>query len=187
MTGAAGPPPATGTLAVALFRNLNLGHRGSPNRAALEAAFTDAGATDVFSFQTNGTVAHRSLDPDAVLRAASASLAADGYTNTTAFGIDAARLLAVLDGLPPEGLPDGAYREVLTFFDPALTAGPQEDGPRIRWLSGGPGWVHSIVWFVDGTAGSPGPVLEKQLRTLTTMRTRGTMDRLAVRLRRLQP
>src|SRR5438128_1525311 len=40
----------------AFFRNLNLGHPNSPSRQQLESAFTSAGADDVSSFQTNGSV-----------------------------------------------------------------------------------------------------------------------------------
>lgn len=43
-------------LAVAFFRNLNLGHRGSPSRDQLLQAFAEAGCADARSFQTNGTV-----------------------------------------------------------------------------------------------------------------------------------
>ncbi len=48
---------------VAFFRNLNLGQRGSPTRAQLVAAFESAGAIDVTSVRTNGTVAFRSTAP----------------------------------------------------------------------------------------------------------------------------
>lgn len=41
----------------AFFRNLNLGHGNAPSKAALEGAFARAGADEVASFQTNGTVA----------------------------------------------------------------------------------------------------------------------------------
>ena len=48
---------------VAFFRNLNLGQRGSPTREQLLAAFEDAGATAVSSFQVNGTVVFRASAP----------------------------------------------------------------------------------------------------------------------------
>ncbi len=48
---------------VVFFRNLNLGQRGSPTRAQLLAAFESAGATDVVSVRSNGTVAFRSSAP----------------------------------------------------------------------------------------------------------------------------
>ena len=48
---------------VAFFRNLNLGQRGSPTRAQLLEAFEVAGATDVISVRSNGTVAFRSTAP----------------------------------------------------------------------------------------------------------------------------
>jgi hypothetical protein len=48
---------------VAFFRNLNLGQRGSPTRAQLLEAFEAAGADDVVSIRSNGTVAFRSTAP----------------------------------------------------------------------------------------------------------------------------
>jgi len=48
---------------VAFFRNLNLGHRGSPSKAQLVEAFVEAGADDVVSFQVNGTVLFSSTAP----------------------------------------------------------------------------------------------------------------------------
>jgi hypothetical protein len=48
---------------VAFFRNLNLGQRGSPTRARLLEAFEAAGADDVVSVRSNGTVAFRSSAP----------------------------------------------------------------------------------------------------------------------------
>ena len=48
---------------VAFFRNLNLGQRGSPTGDQLLAAFEDARATEVSSFQVNGTVVFRASAP----------------------------------------------------------------------------------------------------------------------------
>ena len=48
---------------VAFFRNLNLGQRGSPTRDQLLAAFEEARATEVTSFQVNGTVIFRASAP----------------------------------------------------------------------------------------------------------------------------
>jgi hypothetical protein len=48
---------------VAFFRNLNLGQPGSPTRDQLMAAFAHARATDVSSFQSNGTVVFRASAP----------------------------------------------------------------------------------------------------------------------------
>ena len=56
---------------VAFFRNLNLGHRGSPSRDQLLAAFGD---TEPGSFQVNGTVVFRSTAPAGVVRQARAAL-----------------------------------------------------------------------------------------------------------------
>src|SRR4051794_12190160 len=48
---------------VAFFRNLNLGQRGSPTREALLAAFEEARAAEISSFQVNGTVIFRASAP----------------------------------------------------------------------------------------------------------------------------
>ena len=53
---------------VVLYRNLNLGHAGSPNREQLEGALERAGALRVKSFQTNGTVLLEAEDPEALTR-----------------------------------------------------------------------------------------------------------------------
>ena len=55
---------------VVFYRNLNLGHSGSPNREQLETALLDAGAKRVRSFQTNGTVLIEANNPaDVVAKA----------------------------------------------------------------------------------------------------------------------
>jgi len=48
---------------VAFFRNLNVGQRGSPTTAQLVESFTRAGATDVATVRSNGTVVFRSSSP----------------------------------------------------------------------------------------------------------------------------
>jgi len=48
---------------VALFRNLSVGQRGSPTTAQLLEAFTRAGATDLKTVRSNGTVIFRSSSP----------------------------------------------------------------------------------------------------------------------------
>jgi uncharacterized protein (DUF1697 family) len=48
---------------VALFRNLNLGQRGSPTKDQLLGAFDAAGATGVTSVRVNGTVVFASSSP----------------------------------------------------------------------------------------------------------------------------
>lgn len=53
--------------AVVFYRNVNLGHTGSPRREQLEAALAAAGAERVRSFQTNGTVLLRAQDPAATV------------------------------------------------------------------------------------------------------------------------
>lgn len=53
--GLAGDDGVVSEVVVAFYRNMNLGHAGSPDRAGLEGALRDAGARLARSFQTNGT------------------------------------------------------------------------------------------------------------------------------------
>jgi uncharacterized protein (DUF1697 family) len=48
----------------AFFRNLNLGRAGAPDRAQFEAAFVDAGASAVRSFQVNGSLLYDAASAD---------------------------------------------------------------------------------------------------------------------------
>jgi hypothetical protein len=59
------------------YRNLNLGHAGSPDRRGLEQALLDAGASAARSFQTNGTVLLTADDPQRSVMGAAHSLRAD--------------------------------------------------------------------------------------------------------------
>lgn len=62
--------------AVAFFRNLNLGQRGSPTRTDLVAAFEAAGATSVASYRSNGTVLFDSTAPARTARLVASGLEA---------------------------------------------------------------------------------------------------------------
>ncbi len=62
---------------VAFFRNLNLGHGGSPTRDQLLAAFASAHATEVSPFQANGTVVFRASEPTRVVELVRSSLSAE--------------------------------------------------------------------------------------------------------------
>ena len=59
---------------VVFYRNLNLGHAGSPNREQLEGALERGGALRVRSFQTNGTVLLEAEAPEGVVAAAAGEL-----------------------------------------------------------------------------------------------------------------
>jgi uncharacterized protein (DUF1697 family) len=48
---------------VAFFRNLNVGQRGSPSTQQILDTFTEAGATEVASVRSNGTVVFTSSSP----------------------------------------------------------------------------------------------------------------------------
>ena len=91
-------------LHAAFFRNMNLGQARSlsPTRAVLEEAFRSAGARQVRSFQTNGTVAFDPVDggPGMTRTAADSNLPA----------IDRAtvgRVPSVTAGIPADQLVQG--------------------------------------------------------------------------------
>lgn len=102
---------------VVLYRNLNLGHAGSPNREQLEGALERAGALRVKSFQTNGTVLLEAEDPEGVVTVAASELAAVAGYDDAAF----VRSLADLEELLALGVfekhqSSRTYRETVTFF-----------------------------------------------------------------------
>lgn len=166
---------------VAFFRNLNLGHDGSPNRAQLESAFTDAGARHVRSFQTNGTVVFTADDPDMVI-AASRNQLRDccGYDDCAVVRStkDIRILLAKLP--PPESSPD-VYRETISFFDTDPSTGhaaPTED-PLVALISVHHDYAHASIAKVGNRVGNVTRQLETLLEVPVTTRTRGTVERLS--------
>lgn len=172
------------TVAIALFRNVSLGQIGSPSRTDLESAFEQAGATAAQSFQSNGTVVFRSLRPRPCLDEAVSELRAGGMPDLWAALISPADLVAVLEALPPASLPDGAYREMVTFFAGRRTIDPlPPDGPKVRFVSAGPGWVHSLIWKDGDDVGNPGQALDRHIDDRTTTRTRDALEALAAQIR----
>jgi hypothetical protein len=167
---------------VAFFRNMNLGHRGSPVRAQLEEAFAVAGAEQVRSFQTNGTVLFAAAAPAQALMCVGDELRA-------ACGYDGSWFVRALDRVPalvdaPVWAEPAAdvYRETLTFFD-ADPAGL----PELPW-SNDAGDV-TLLQVLDGCAlglsrqlgvspGDPNSTIERMLGAQATTRTRGTAERL---------
>ncbi len=156
-------------LQVALFRNMNLGQGWSPRTgAALEAAFRDAGATAVRSFQTNGTVAFDAEGrTDEVMAAVADSLAdLSGYADLCVVVAmdDLARMVAThRDSVD--------LHQMVTFFDPELGSVLAD----IETLASGPGWV--ITRF-DRTPDDPGRQVLARIGRQATTRTFGTVVRL---------
>ena len=180
----AGHDGGVGEVVVVFYRNMNLGHPGSPDRAGLEAALRGAGARLARSFQTNGTVtievgAH---DPRAVLDRAGPALAQGfGYTDA-AFVRPAAQLSQILARRPFDGAVDErTYRCTFTFFAPAPF------GVNLPWtnargdvdiLEADAGTALGVVRKNAATAGSPTAEVERRLGTPATTRTAGTIERL---------
>jgi len=174
-----------GTMAdvsVVFYRNMNLGHPGSPVRATLEAALSNAGGASVRSFQTNGTVLFRADDPRAVVDAAAGSLREAGYTDA---GI--VRPLDLLRDLlnddPFAGYRDErTYRETLTFYDggSALPVDLPWTGPRddIDLIAASGGTALGIIRLRGGSVGSPTSEIERMTGGVATTRTLGTIQRL---------
>ncbi|SKC52017.1 DUF1697 domain-containing protein [Krasilnikoviella flava] len=177
---------------VVLYRAMNLGHRGSPVRAELEAALLAAGARAVRSFQTNGTVL---LDPgepgtttadaaaERVMRAAVPRLAErSGYTHA-ALVRPLDDVAAAIDGDPFARTRDErTYRETLTFVDggePLPVDLPWTD-PRdlLDLVAARPGLVLGVVRGGPGSGGDPNGAVERFTGGVATTRTLGTVRRL---------
>lgn len=166
---------------VAFFRNLNLGHDGSPNRGQLESACTDAGARHVRSFQTNGTVVFTADDADTVIAAALDQLRdCCGYDDCAV--VRSTKVIRVLlaELPPPESSPD-VYRETISFFDTDQRAGhagaPTED-PLVALISLHSDYAHASIAKVGNRVGNVTRHLEALLEVSVTTRTRGTVERL---------
>lgn len=82
---------------VAFLRNVNQGQRGHPTTADIQDAFADAGVGDAALFQSNGTVVFAAADPDAVVAAAEAAIAARSGQPREVFWTPLATLVEVVD------------------------------------------------------------------------------------------
>lgn len=170
-------------LYVALYRNLNLGHRGSPNREQLEDALASCGARRVKSFQTNGTVLLDTDTPLAIVELAGPVLRdCCGYDDAVFV-----QSIAQLDALVALGIFEAhpstrTYRECVTFF-----RGPKTPEWVLPWTN--PKDDVDILYCNDGvalsltrkprnTAGNPTAVLERATQGVATTRTLGTIQRL---------
>lgn len=172
-------------VAVAFYRNLNLGQGWAPRRPQLEQAFVDAGATGVRSVRSNGTVVFEHCAPvraAAQVRAALGTLT--GYDDVVvvrraSWMRDLVRRAEALD------LPDGGPVEV-AFFDapppfPLLLPWTSPDG-RLRVLSGD--HRHAITSFHDesGRGSNATVVLQEVTGVRVTSRGLETVRRLAALL-----
>lgn len=168
---------------VAFFRNLNLGHPGSPTGTELIDAF--GGPSAASTFQTNGTVVIRAADPASVTRRALARLSNAGYLQPC--------VVRTLDEVTrivkaTEPLPHGSdiYRLMVSFFDideaRALPGTPLRapDGlVEVREI--GPLHAVSACWKPGNSAGDVTGFLEQLLGVQVTTRSLATLTRLVAR------
>ena len=164
---------------VAFFRNVNLGHSGSPTGAELVEAF--GGPAAARCFQTNGTVVFDADDPVSAAGAARENLRARGFLQTAVIrSIDDIR--QTLASSPSVNPDDGIYRSMISFYDVdivpevALPLRSSDELVEIRLL--GPDCAHGVCWKPRTTAGNVTGFLEKLLGVPVTTRTTATIERL---------
>lgn len=174
---------------VALFRNMNLGHRGSPRRPDLEQAFADAGAFSAASFQTNGTVVFETAPgrAEAVMDRATALLGDRvGYTDVGILSTldDLAR--AAKSPLFERHQREDTYRECLTWVraKPGTSLSIEREYPWTNtlgdtdFLGVEAGIVVTLIRQRGNQVGAPTKILETAYPIHATTRTRGTVLRL---------
>lgn len=172
---------------VVLYRSLNLGHRGSPDRRTLETALIGAGARRARSFQTNGTVLVETDRPRQVVTRAAQTLYEAAAYRDTAFVRPLDLLSELVAGSPFAADDDEhVYRETFTFV---------EDGAfdvELPWtnakgnfdvVAARHGVLLGVVRMLGTIAGDPTAELERLTATAATTRTRGTIERLVAAAR----
>jgi len=173
---------------VVLYRAMNLGHRGSPVRADLEAALLGAGARAVRSFQTNGTVLLDVGDggdgaAEAVVRGAAPLLAERAGYGHAGLVRPLDDVAAAIDGDPfALTRDDRTYRETLTFVDGGeplpLDLPWTDERDLLDFVAARPGVVLGVVRGGPGTWADPNSLVERLTGGVATTRTRGTVQRL---------
>lgn len=172
---------------VALLRNLNLGHPGSPTGQELVAAF--GGPSRARTFQTNGTVIFHSDHPEATLREALHVLRGNGHHHSRVV-----RPLAELERLvskaPTADPAENIYGMMISFYDvdslPAIEL-PMRNRDRLvelRRLDRRN--AASACWKPRHTAGDVTGFLEGLLRVPVTTRTLATVERLVTTALRVE-
>lgn len=169
---------------VAFFRNMNLGHAGSPNSETLLQAFTDAGGHSARSFQTNGTVIFTAEEPVVTARRARELLS--GCYDDAVFVRSASRVAQIVAKFPVTDTESDHYREVVVFYD----SPPPGTVPVTGMVQ--EGLVHvfaveddaafGLVWKPKNTAGNMTAFIERLFSTPGTSRTLGTLQRLSRQL-----
>lgn len=170
-------------LSVVFYRSMNLGQPRSPDRAGLEAALGEAGARDVRSFQTNGTVLLRADDPVAVVAAAAGPLAARWSYAGAGLVRPVALLADILRTDPFDGIRDArTYRETLTCYE-----GGEPLPVELPWtnavddldlVAARDGVALGVVRRRGSGVGDPTSAIERMTGGVATTRTLGTIRRL---------
>lgn len=164
---------------VALFRNLNLGHPGSPSRIELVEAF--GGPAFARTFQTNGTVVFESSTPEEVTAAALMALRSAGYAQSVAVR-SLQNISQTVAEAPVIDSAENIYRSMISFYDTDEVPGPRlplrspDRLVELRTLA--PTHAHSVCWKPRITAGNVTGFLEHLLRVPVTTRTIATLQRL---------
>lgn len=171
------------TLHAVFYRNLSLGHRGSPTLQALEAALTAAGAIRVASTGSNGTVLLEAADPLTVVHGAARELERTVGYRDAAFVRPFGVVASIAGRRPFEGHSDArTYRETFTFFDGLLDAPldlPWTNGRGdVEFLAIADGIAAGTVRWLASGPGSPNAEIERLTGSAATTRTRQTVERL---------
>lgn len=164
---------------VALFRNLNLGHRGSPTGEDLIAAF--GGTKLARTFQTNGTVLFNSDHPMATAREALKALRDNGHHHAIVVRPLTA-LNQVVTEAPAAGAAESVYRTMISFFEtdklPTVDLPKRSDDELVELRRLDPRSAVCVCWKPHQTAGDTTGFLEALLNVPVTTRTLGTLQRL---------
>lgn len=170
---------------VAFLRNVNQGQRGHLATADLISAFSEVGAHEVRTFQSNGTVVFTSENADAVGRRVRGHLAAQGQFDD----LIVVRPLALVEDIVGEFAEhDHAERHELTLFagdrvledTDALTAAATYR--RCAVVARGPGWT--VVRNERDRESNGTPTIEAVLADRATSRGLPTLLRLVERFSR---
>jgi uncharacterized protein (DUF1697 family) len=172
-------------LHVAFLRNVNQGQRGHLAAADLISAFSEVGAHEVSTFQSNGTVVFASENPDAVGRRVRGHLTAQGLFDDL---IVVRPITLVEDVVGEFAEHDHAGRFELTLFagdrlledTAALTAAAAYR--RCTVVARGPGWV--VVGNERDRESNGTPTIEAVLADRATSRGLPTLLRLVDRFSR---
>lgn len=164
---------------VALFRNLNLGHPGSPTGEELVAAF--GGTALARNFQTNGTLLFESDNAEATARNALQVLRGNGYRHRLVVR-PLSELERVVKETPAADPAEDVYRTMISFYDvdslPAVELPMRSRDRLVELRRLDRRSAASVCWKPRRTAGDVTGFLEKLLNVAVTTRTHGTLERL---------